>query len=127
MFSFPVTIPSRNNESVFPVHVSINVDDILLVKPLLDNEPPFGVECGSPDMIPLAEIVFIDGRRLPVLETASIIHCYLDAYLAIEDFYTIEHSVAVNERVEQLADEVDNVVHLFKDKPCAISAGSIPD
>jgi hypothetical protein len=128
MFSFPVTIPCRTDESVFPVFVSVNVDDILLVKPLLDNEPPFGVESASSDLIPLCELVFQDGRRLPILETPHTIHCYLDAYLDIEDYYTEEHGVAVNERVEHEVEGRDNVVPLFGSKsPCATSEGSTPD
>lgn len=127
MFSFPVTIPSRNDEGIFPVFVSVAIDDIAFVKPLLDNEPPFGVESASADLIPSAEIVFVDGRRLPVLETAHIINCYLDTYNDIEGFYTEEHGVAVNKRMEQLVEGTDNVVPLFgSPKSCVTSEGSTP-
>ena len=127
MFTFPVTIPVRKDDAIFPVFVHVNVDDILLVKPLLDNEPPFGVESASADMIPLSEILFNDGRRLPVLETPHIIHCYLDAYLALEDFYTEDRSLAVL-NVEEAVGGADNVVPLFGSKtPCVTSEGSTPD
>lgn len=127
MFSFPVTIPCRNDESVFPVFVNVAIDDIAFVKPLLDSEPPFGIESASADLIPSCEIVFLDGRRLPVLETDHIIQCYLDAYEMIEDFYTEERGVAMNERVEEAVEGRDNVVPLFGKKPCATSEGSTPD
>lgn len=129
MFSFPVTIPCRNDESVFSVFVNVAIDQIAFVKPLLDSEPPFGVESASADLIPLCEIVYVDGRRLPVLEPASVIHCYLDAYTAIEDFYTEEHGSAAAQRVEEVADGREgNVVPLFGTKPpCATSEGSTPD
>jgi len=128
MFSFPVTIPVRRDESIFPVFVSVNCDDVLIVKPLLDNEPPFGVESASSDLIPLSEIVFQDGRRLPVLESPHTIHCYLDAYLAIEEFYTEYHHPSMVEAVEQFVGGGDNVVPLFgSKKPCATSEGSTPD
>lgn len=126
MFCFPVTIPCRNNESVFSIHVSVNVDDILLVKPLLDNEPPFGVESASTDFTPLTELVFQDGRRLPVLESPHIIHAYLDAYLAIEDFYTANDFNIIETGGEQVGPR-DNVIPLFGSRtPCDTSEGSIP-
>ena len=128
MFSFPVTIPVRKDDSVFPVFVSIPIDEIAVVKPLLDNDPPFGVESASADLIPLSEIVFVDGRRLPVLETPHIIHSYLDAYTAIEDFYTAGLPIWESFEVEEPAEERDNVVPLFgSKKPCATSEGSTPD
>ncbi len=128
MFSFPVTIPVRRNESIFPVFVSVNCDDVLIVKPLLDNEPPFGVESASSDMIPQCEIVFQDGRKLPVLETAHTIHCYLDAYLALEEFYTDNIFRMDDEEVEEQMERGDNVIPLFGSKrPCATSEESTPD
>jgi hypothetical protein len=106
----------------------VNVDDVLLVKPLLDNEPPFGVESASSDMIPQCEIMFQDGRSLPVLETSHTIICYLDAYLAIEEFYTDPMFVCETEVLEELVERGDNVVSLFgSKKPCATSEGSTPD
>lgn len=126
MFSFPVTIPVRKDDAIFPVFVSVNCDDIALVKSLLDNNLPFGVESCSLDLIPQAEIVFLDGRRLPVLETAHIIHNYLDAYLALETFYTADHNTASRKEGQQTA-RTDNVVPLFgSGKPCDTSEESIP-
>ena len=128
MFSFPVTVPVRKNESIFPIIVSVNCDDVLVVKPLLDKEPPFGVESASSDMIPLTEILFQDGRKLPVLENHEIICGYLDAYLALEEFYTDPMFVCEEEVVEDKADRGDNVVPLFGSrKPCDTSEGSTPD
>jgi len=128
MFSFPVTIPVRRDESIFPITVSVNVDDVLLVKPLLDNDLPFGVESCSSDMIPQCEIMFQDGRSLPVLETSHTITCYLDAYLAIEEFYTDPMFVCEYEEVEELADRGDNVIPLFGSrKTCDTSEESTPD
>lgn len=127
MFSFPVSVPCRTDESIFPLVVNVAIDDIAFVKPLLDNEPPFGVESASVDLIPQAEIVFVDGRRLPVLEQAHIIFCYLDAYTALEDFYTEDRSVAAMRAVEEAMEGRDNVIPLFKDSSCATSEASTPD
>jgi hypothetical protein len=128
MFSFPVTVPVRKNESIFPVIVSVNCDDVLVVNPLLDKQPPFGVESASSDMIPLTEILFQDGRKLPVLERPEIIHDYLDAYLALEEFYTDSKFVCEEEVVEYVDDLGDNVIPLFGTrKPCDTSEGSTPD
>lgn len=82
MFSFPVTISCRGAESVFPVCVSVAIDEIAFVKPLLDKAPSFGVESSSNELIPQSEIVFVDGRKLPVLEANHTILCYLDAELS---------------------------------------------
>jgi hypothetical protein len=121
MFSFPVTIPVRKNESIFPVFVSVAIDDIVIVKPLLDNAHPFGVESTSVDLIPLTELVFADGRKMPVLEPPHIINCYLDAYRSLEDFYTEGRAAVVEESLG------DNVVPLFKAAPCVTLEGSTPD
>ena len=88
MFTFPVTIPYRDEAGVYPFDVNVNIDDVLKVVSLSTiNDYP--VE--SDDLyscVPATEIVFTDGRKLPVLETAAIINRYLDAYRQIEDFYT---------------------------------------
>lgn len=128
MFSFPVTIPCRNDESVFPVIVSVAIDEIAVVKPLLDNAPPFGVESTTSDLIPLTEIIFVDGRRLPVMEPPHIINHYLDAYTMLEDFYTIGHELGVEEVEEEPVKREDNVIPLFGHRnSCATLEGSIPD
>lgn len=120
MFSFPVTVPVRRDDSIFPVIVSVAIDNIVLVKPLLDITLPFGVESASVDLIPLTELVFEDGRKMPVLEPPHIINCYLDAYRSLEDFYTDGRAAVVEE------DLGDNVVPLFKAAPCDTSEGSTP-
>lgn len=128
MFSFPVTIPCRTNESIFPVVVSVQIDEIAVVKPLLDNEPPFGVESAPVDLIPLTEIVFVDGRRLPVIEPMHIITNYLDAYTALEDFYTSDFEVTMEEVIEPAVEREGNVIPLFGSrKPCVTLEGSTPD
>ena len=128
MFSFPVSVPVRKDESIFSIIVSVNCDDVLIVKPLLDNEPPFGVESASSDMIPRTEIVFQDGRKLPVLEYPHTIEAYLDAYLAIEEFYTDPLFLCEDEVLEHPVPSGDNVVPLFGPRnPCDTSEGSTPD
>jgi hypothetical protein len=128
MFCFPVTVPVRRDESIFSIVVSVNCDDVLLVKPLLDNEPPFGVESASSDMIPLTEIMFQDGRRLPVLEHHRTVTAYLDAYLELEAFYTDPMFVCEDEVLEYPVPSGDNVVPLFgPKKSCDTSEGSTPD
>lgn len=122
MFSFPVTVPVRTNESVYPMDVMVAIDEIAFVKPLLDNTPSNGVESlTSTDLYPSSEIGFVDGRKLPVLETPATIHQYLDAYKSLDEFYTGRQEPA--EKVE----ERGVVVPLFKASTCATSAGSTPD
>lgn len=119
MFYFPVTVPIRRNDSIVPIIVNVSIDKIVLVKPLLDNRPPFGVESSSIDVIPQTELVFGDGRKMPVVEPPHLINCYLDAYRSIEDFYTADRAVA-----EEAYGE--NVVPLFRTAPCDTSEGSTP-
>ena len=122
MFSFPVTVPVRTNESVYPMDVMVAIDEIAFVKPLLDNTPSNGVESlTSTDLYPLSEIGFVDGRKLPVWETPATIHQYLDAYKSLDEFYTGRPPPA--EKVE----ERGVVVPLFKASTCDTSAGSTPD
>lgn len=125
MFCFPVTVPVLRSDSVIQMIVSVAIDELALVKPLLDNAPPFGVESSS-DLIPLTELVFVDGRRLPVLEAPHIINCYLDAYTSIEDFYTASPPVW-HEGGDPGVGRTDNVIPLFGTKPpCVTSEGSTP-
>ena len=121
MFSFPVTVPVRTNESIFPLDVMVAIDEIALVKPLLDKYPENGVESGlSSELYPASEIVFVDGRKMPVMETPATIHQYLDAYKSLDHFYT-----GRGDHAEQ--EERGVVVPLFKASSCVTSAGSIPD
>lgn len=120
MFYFPVTVPIRRDDSIIPIIVNVSIDKIVLVKSLLDNAPPFGVESSSVDLIPLTELVFEDGRKMPVLEPPHIINCYLDAYRSLEDFYTEGRAAVVEESMG------DNVIPLFKVAPCVTSEGSTP-
>lgn len=122
MFSFPVTIVARTDESIFPLDVMVDIDKIAFVKPILDNTDSFGVQCDR-SLLPSAEIHFEDGRVLPVLETAAILFTYLDAYLALDDFYTGPRA----DPEEAQPVERGVIVPLFKDGSCATSVGSTPD
>ena len=121
MFSFPVTIPIRTDESIFPMDVHVQIDDIAVVKPLLDNSTPFGVGYAFNDpLLPNSEIIFIDGRRLLVLETPATLIAYLDAYRSLDSFFTTGRAAAVEEAREGV------VVPLFKGGQCDTSEESTP-
>lgn len=124
MFSFPVTLVVRTNESIYPLDVTIDIDKIAVVKPLLDNGGSFGVECDlEAHLVPSSEIILEDGRKLPVLETVATIFQYLDAYRELEGFFTAPPAVTRPEVVERSG----VVVPLFGTKlPCDTSPGSIP-
>lgn len=129
MFSFPVTVPFRNDEGVFAVDVTVNIDDIAVVNPL-DKLVNSDVECNELyDYRPLSELILIDGRKLPVCEPPAIIHRYLDAYRQIEDFYT-EPSIPILQPLSPngpTPGESGVVIPLFsKARQCASSEGSTP-
>lgn len=122
MFSFPVTVPIRKPEGIFPVDVTVAIDDIACIKSL-DKVSPFGVCSASPDeFIPSSEIIFVDGRKLPVLETAHILHQYLDAYITLDEFFTMS-----TRPVKDRENPDDNVVYLSNRRSCNTSEGSTPD
>lgn len=117
MFGIPVTIPVRTNEQIFPLDVVVNIDDIAVIKPL-DNEGELELLSHSPDpLLPNSEIVMVDGRVLPVLETPAVLHMYLDAYKSLDEFFTRPSGLT----------EQGKVIPLFKKTPCATSEGSTPD
>lgn len=121
MFSFPVTVPVRTPESIYPMDVHVDIDKIALVKPLLDNNHSSGVESDPLySLIPNSEIIFEDGRRLPVLETVATITAYLDAYRTLDHFF--------NEPPIERQDETKRgeVIPLFKDRSCVSSEASTP-
>lgn len=128
MFAFPVTIVVRSDDSVFPLDVTVEIDRIVLVKPLLDNEHTFSVE--SPDfydLVPACELLLEDGRKLPVLETAATVNQYLDAYRQIEDFYTNPRP-ASDPQSRGASGDRGVVVQLFAArKPCDTSQAPTPD
>lgn len=122
MFSFPVTVPVRTNESVYPMDVMVAIDDIAFVKPLLDKTPSNGVESlTSNELYPASEITFADGRKLPVLETTATIHQYFDAYKSLDHFYT-----SAEPQPAEIEEERGVVVQLFKAPHCKSSEGSTP-
>lgn len=122
MFSFPVTVPVRLDDEIWPMDVTVAIDDVAVVRPLLDNDHSFGVESLELySLTPSAEIILCDGRMLPTLETVATINRYLDAYRVLEGFYT-GRLAAPEETPKE-----DNVVPLFKAaKPCVTSEGSTP-
>jgi len=121
MFSFPVTVPIRKPDGIFPIDVHVNIDDIACIKSL-DKVGQVGVCSTSPDeLIPSSEIILVDGRKLPVLETPATIHEYLDAYIALDEFFTMS-TLPVIEREHP----DDNVVYLSTRRPCDTSEGSTP-
>lgn len=133
MFSFPVTVPFRDPEGIFPVDLSVSIDMVLKVTPL-DKDQSFGVESATLySYLPSAEILFEDGRKLPVLETAATINRYLDLARQLEDFYTAPATPAMKDLIKR-APPVDTprqggeVIPLFgRQSPCASSEASTPD
>jgi hypothetical protein len=119
MFSFPITVPFRDDTGVYGIDVSIDIDKVASVNPL-DRTVDVDVELDYLyDYRPMAELVLIDGRKLPVCEPPAIIHRYLDAFRQIEEFYTVPID---------LSDRRGVVIPLFpKGRPCASSEGSTPD
>lgn len=116
MFSFPVTVPVRYDDGVYPVDLTVNIDDVALIKGL-DKSCGFGIECASSEtLLPNSEIVFVDGRKLPVLETAATLNRYLDAYRILEGFYTQPNGPT----------EQGNIIPLFGKSSCDTSEGSTP-
>jgi hypothetical protein len=125
-------------DQIWTMGVTVNIDDIAVVKPL-DNGYSFGVESDPLySLLPSAEIVYTDGRKLPVLETAATVNRYLDAYRELEGFYTAPAPPAMNssnrashrfpnESASPAAG--GNVIPLFSSKaaPCATSEASTPD
>lgn len=121
MFSFPVTVPVRMEDEVYPLDLHVAIDDVAVVKPILDKEERFGVKDPPHlSLIPSTEIVLVDGRKLPVLETPATVNRYLDAYRSLEDFYT--------GRAAATEDTTGGVViPLFQGGSCNTSRGSTPD
>lgn len=129
MFHIPVTVPYLTSEGVFPVDVSIPIDDLVLVTPL-DNDHSSGVESDTLySCLPSSELLFDDGRRLPVMETAATINRYLDMYRFVEGFYTAPATPAQEPYVMQgtKASGRGVVIPLFGRSPCATSEASTPD
>lgn len=126
MFSFPVTVPFRDNEGVYGVDLMVNIDDIAVVNPL-DNGVNSDVECDQLyDYSPLSELVLIDGRKLPVCEPPAIINRYLDIYRQIENFYTIPIHIGIDPA--KPGEDRGVIIPLFpKARPCVSSEGSTPD
>lgn len=126
MFSFPVTVPIRGVEEVVTIKVHVQIDQIAVVKALLDNDTKSGVHSAPSSLIPHAEIIFEDGRKLPVVEDQATILVYLDAYRELEDFYTGRAATV------DVAPREGNVIPLFQGGPCtptnpsAMSEGSTP-
>jgi hypothetical protein len=128
VFSIPITVPYRVDDKVDRISVSVEIDKIVVVKPLLDILPNIGVECDQHSTYaPLTELVLEDGRKLPVCEPAETINRYLDAYRSIEDFYT---KAPVYIAVDPATPGADRgvVIPLFGARSsCASSQGSTPD
>lgn len=124
MFSFPVTIPIRNDERIYPMDVTVAIDEVAFVKSLLDKTTKGGIQSAPCDpLIPLTEIVLVDGRSLPVLEPVTVIQQYLDAYRSLDEFFHRKAITLLNETGNN-----ENVVPLFKAPPkCATSEESTPD
>jgi hypothetical protein len=124
MFSFPVTVPIRYDDSVTSISVMVDLDKIALVKPLLDKQHISSVGCTTLyELVPHCILLLEDGRQLPVIETADTIQVYLDAYLQLDHFFTAPAKPA-NEASSQTRGEV---IPLFpKALRCDSSEGSIP-
>ena len=123
MFSFPVTIAVRHDEWIETLEASVDIDKIAVVKSLLDKGVDYVVESADFDPVPRTEIIFEDGRSLPVLEHPANITRYLDAYRSLDEFFTKAGAAAVGD-----SGSGDNVVPLFKAPPsCDTSEASTPD
>lgn len=120
MFSFSVTVPVHAPDEIYTIYVTVGVDKVAVVKPLLDNSTDLGVY-GAEHFLPASEIVLVDGRKIPVVESPAAINRYLDAYRVLEGFYTGRAAA-----VEEPARREGNVVPLFQGGPCATSEGSTP-
>lgn len=127
MFAIPVTIRHRLPDRIITLDVTVEIDKIVLVKDLLDNPQSFGVESlDFYDQVPVCELLLEDGRKLPVLETAATVNQYLDAYRAIEDFYTRPRP-ASDRQVEGASDDRGVVVQLFTSRaPCPNDSSQEP-
>jgi hypothetical protein len=128
VFIIPITVPVRFDDEIHRISVSVEIDKIAVVKPLLDIQGNIGVELNQHSTYaPLTELLLVDGRKLPVCEPPAIINRYLDAYRSIEEFYTAPRSVETG--LDKAAPEGDRgvVIPLFGARPpCASSQGSTP-
>lgn len=116
MFSFPVEVVVRTPEGIDLIKVHVAIDEIALIKPL-DKSYGFGIECDpSYSLLPNSEIVFVDGRKLPVLDHAESLNRYLDAYRSLEEFYTQPKG----------STKQGNIIPLFGKSSCDTSEGSTP-
>lgn len=116
MFAFPVTVAIRRDDAIFPLDLTVNIDDVVVIKEL-DKSSELGIECEpSETLLPNSEIIFTDGRILPVLETVATLLVYLDAYRSLEGFYTQPEGLT----------EQGNVIPLFGNSSCDTSEGSTP-
>lgn len=117
MFAFPVTVPVLRDDGIYPLDLTVNIDDVAVIKEL-DKSSEFGIECEpSETLLPNSEIIFTDGRVLPVLETYATLLIYLDAYRSLEGFYTQPEGLT----------EQGNVISLFGNSSCDTSGASTPD
>ncbi len=116
MFSFPVTVPFRRDDGIYPLDLTVNIDDVAVIKEL-DKSSELGIECDpSETLLPNSEIIFTDGRVLPVLETTATLVLYLDAYRSLEGFYTQPKGPT----------KQGNIIPLFGNSSCDTSEGSTP-
>lgn len=120
MFSFPVVAVIRTDHNIQHLTVNVAIDEICSVTNLLDKSHDFDVESFPlHQLCPQSEILFNDGRKLPVANPYNDILQYLDGYRVLEGFYTKPPTAPV---------ETDGVVvSLFRNKTCAIMEGSTPD
>lgn len=128
MFSIPITVPYRDNDGVYGIDVSIDIDKIYSVN-ALDIMPDSDVELNQLyDFRPMAELLLHDGRKLPVCEPPSIIQRYLDAFQQIENFYTYGSLPPGALIPVDLSESGGVVIPLFKARPsCVSSEASTPD
>ena len=118
MFSIPVTIPVRTPESVTALPASIAIDNIVVVKSLLDSETNIGVESDYHLFFPRTELPLEDGPKLLIIEPAGFVHQYMDAYCDLEAFYSTPPSVEM--------EKMGVVIPLFQGSSCASSEASTP-
>ena len=114
MFSFPVTVLVRKDDQIDVIEVTVSIDNVAVIKPL-DKTCGIGIECDY-SLLPNSEIVFVDGRVLPVLDRPEQLIRYLDAYRSLEEFYT----QPIGETKQ------GSIIPLFGNSSCNTSEGSTP-
>lgn len=90
MFNLPITILYQRPDGPLPLSAGIDIDSIIKVERIsLDKGPQSDIDFyDNSEHVPHTLLHLTDGRLLPVRERPSEINVYLDAYRALEGFFT---------------------------------------